>query len=126
MSKRFEKNDRLIFHAYVVIDVMASLILLCGIILGVLTIIDGTILGPWIIFLGVMIIIPVSPAAAFFFWILNRVVLNMYCDIKLIRNKLYNDDNSYLKNLVGDEASATDESVKIPNDSVSNGSDITL
>ncbi len=100
MDKKFKKNDKLLFHAFIITDIFAILIFLCGILHGIITILDGAKVGAAsIVILGVVEMILIFPIVAFVFRIFITVTLNMYCDVKLIRNKLYNKDNGYLASL---------------------------
>ncbi|MDE6200476.1 MAG: hypothetical protein K2M47_01160 [Clostridiales bacterium] len=100
MKNKFDKNDRLIFHATVLADVIVCLYAGIGLIYGIVTIVNGAKLeSTETILLGVFVI-PIAFIAAFIFWVFIKVFVNMCCDIKLIRNKLYSIDNDYLNSLV--------------------------
>ncbi len=103
MNRKFNKNDRALFHAYVMVDIVSAAILILGIVYGIITIINGAYLSAWIIVWGVIMIVLISPIIAFVYWIVNKLLINMCCDIKLIRNKLYGIDNDYLHGLTGDD-----------------------
>ncbi len=117
MDNKFEKSDRLLNQAFVIIDVITFLIALCTIIGGIgITINGANSKSALLITLGVITITLITPISAFVFYVLQKVMLYMYCDIKLIRNKLYNQDNNYLKGLINYEPnaqySADDQSVE--------------
>ncbi len=88
----FEKNDKLLSIARVINNVVAWI----GIIGGVLT---GIILccieyGDYLsLGLSLLFCVPVFSALG---WMVLRLILNYFCDIKLIRNKLYGVGNGDL------------------------------
>ena len=104
MDKRFKKNDKLLFHAYIIVDVLAILILLSFILSGIFIIICSRRLNWRYAILGVLLIVPIGPIIAYVLWVLARVLLNLCCDVKLIRNKLYDKSNAYLEELTEEEA----------------------
>ena len=85
----FDKNDKALLITRKIIIVVLS-ILVVGIL--VLSIIMASIASP--IFL---VIWPVGWFACWIMWVVARLYLSYLCDIKLIRNKLYNTDNENLK-----------------------------
>lgn len=128
MKNKFRKNDKLIFHATVLADVIACLYAAIGLAYGIVIIVTGAKIESTETILTGVIIIPIAFTTAFVLWVFIKVTVNMYCDIKLIRNKLYSIDNDYLSALVagkknGEEtqASSTQQIItgKICNDSLS-------
>lgn len=107
MKNKFYKNDKLLLHAFIIVDVVAIAYLAIGIILGIVNIVIGAISGTvdTIIF-GVVLIIAI-PIFDFIIWVLLKVTLNLFCDVKLIRNNLYNIDNTYLENIIEDKKNQT-------------------
>lgn len=113
MKNKFSKNDKLIFHAIVLADVIACLYVIIGLIYSIVTIVNGAqSKSTGTILIGVFII-PLAFIIAFVFWVFIKIFINMCCDIKLIRNKLYSIDNNYLNILVAEspnnEGHANDE-----------------
>ena len=83
----FEKNDKALFTTRVLLIVVCLIIGIGGVIAGALLcyhLYDGYIIGLPLIF-GL-------PILASLVWIFGRLFLNFLCDIKLIRNKLYEED----------------------------------
>ena len=101
MKNNFGKNDKLLFHAFVVGDVVAIVSTVIGVIYGVIAIVEGALIDDIIVIItGVMLIVGVI-IYSLVYWVFIKVMLNMLCDVKLIRNRLYNIDNDYLAGLTG-------------------------
>ena len=84
----FEKNDKALFTARTLLIVVCLIFGIGGAIAGiVLCCIDEDMLaiGLPLLFCG--------PFFAWLMWIFGQLSLNMMCDIKLIRNKLYGVGN---------------------------------
>lgn len=100
MNNKFNKNDKILFHAFVIVDVVAIITAVICILGGIGIVVSGVDNDSTeSIILGVVIII-FSPISALIVWIMQKVVVAMYCDVKLIRNKLYNINNNYLVKLI--------------------------
>lgn len=100
----FEKNDKALFTARVVLIVVCLLFAIGGAIAGiVLCCIDEDMLaiGLPLLFCG--------PFFAWLMWIFGQLSLNMMCDIKLIRNKLYEEGIESFKPFLEYKTSAEDE-----------------
>lgn len=108
MKNKFGKNDKFIYHAFVLVDVIAVLILVSVVVIGgfvISTVSEGNLI---VIFEGIVIIMLAAPISSFCFFVFGRVLLNALCDLKLIRNKLYDEDNDYIKKLVSDKDDEAD------------------
>ena len=100
----FEKNDKALFTARVLLIVVCLIIAIGGIIAGALLcyhLYDGYVIGLPLIF-GL-------PILASLIWIFGRLFLNFLCDIKLIRNKLYEEGIESFKPFLEYKTSAEDE-----------------
>ena len=85
----FEKNDKPLFIVRILLIVMCLIIAIGSVITFiVLCCVDGgenIVIGLIPLFCG--------PLVAWLMWIFGQLSLNMMCDIKLIRNKLYGESN---------------------------------
>lgn len=100
----FEKNDKALFTTRVLLIVVCLLFAIGGVIAGiVLCCIDEDMLaiGLPLLFCG--------PLVAWLMWIFGQLSLNMMCDIKLIRNKLYEEGIESFKPFLEYKTSAEDE-----------------
>ena len=87
----FEKNDKLLSIARVILNVVTWIGIIGGILTGIiLCCIDSYLLS---IGLSLLFALPVFSALS---WLVLRLILNFFCDVKLIRNKLYETDNDNL------------------------------
>lgn len=91
----FEKNDRILFIMRFVINVVSLLIGFLCIVLGIVLATQNVPYGFIIIFAG--------PVSACFFWLVWQLLFSYLCDIKLIRNKLYGQDNDDLSIFLEDK-----------------------
>lgn len=102
MKRKFEKTDKWLRYAYIVLNVITVIlgiaILLCGI--EAMQVSDGGLSSA--VILCVYIILAI--AIPFAFWVFIRVALDSYCDIKAIRNKLYDQNNANLSSITGDRS----------------------
>ena len=105
MSIKFNKNDKLLPRAFIIVDIICILYGIIGALYGILILANGGASSESIV-TGVLVLILV-PLMAFAYWVICRVVLNALCDIKLIRNKLYGIDNGYLAGLTEDNKSVS-------------------
>lgn len=94
----FEKNDRILFIMRFVINVVSLVI-------GILCIIWGIVLAAKNVPYG-FIIIFAGPVSACLFWLVWQLLFSYFCDIKLIRNKLYGLDNDDLSAFIGNHETA--------------------
>lgn len=94
----FEKNDRILFIMRFVINVVSLLIGFLCIVLGIVLATQNVPYGFIIIFAG--------PVSACFFWLVWQLLFSYFCDIKLIRNKLYGQDNDDLSIFLEDKRKA--------------------
>ncbi len=100
----FEKNDKALFTARVLLIVVCLIFGIGGAIAGiVLCCIDEDMLaiGLPLLFCG--------PFFAWLMWIFGQLSLNMMCDIKLIRNKLYEEGIESFKPFLEYKTRADDE-----------------
>lgn len=91
----FEVNDRSLRTVRVILNVWvwggAIACIVCGIVLSALGMLAA---GLPILFVG--------PFACWLSWVFGRLYLCYLCDVKLIRNKLYGEDNEGLAVFLGD------------------------
>ena len=99
MKNKFSRNDKFIVHAFVLVDVISVLILISVVVVGILVISIVSAGNPLIIFEGIVVILLAAPISSFCFLVFGKVVLNAFCDLKLIRNKLYGLSNDDIKKL---------------------------
>ena len=92
MANRFKKLDKMWFVAQVFVDVVAVITAVLGVVLGVLVIRTASDAGMTAILEGVLVIVLALVGAAFS-WVMLKVALSLYCDVKLIRNKMYGEGN---------------------------------
>lgn len=92
MANRFSKLDKMWFVAYVFVDVLAVITGILGVVTGVLIISYATEEKAYIILEGIIVIL-FSLIFAAFFWVIMKVILSSYSDIKFIRNKMYCESN---------------------------------
>lgn len=100
----FEKNDKALFTARTLLIVVCLIFGIGGAIAGiVLCCIDEDMfaIGLPLLFCG--------PFFAWLMWIFGQLSLNMMCDIKLIRNKLYEESIESFKPFLEYETRADDE-----------------
>lgn len=100
----FEKNDKALFTARTLLIVVCLIFGIGGAIAGiVLCCIDEDMLaiGLPLLFCG--------PFFAWLMWIFGQLSLNMMCDIKLIRNKLYEESIESFKPFLEYKTRADDE-----------------
>lgn len=105
--KKFRKSDRFLQRAYILSDILSIIIFIVLAIVGIMYIVgaDG---DDFMITVGVVFIVG-APILAFLVWVFTKVMLNMCCDIKLIRNKLYGEDDDYLLNITEDKNSVFED-----------------
>lgn len=104
MKNQFSKNDKLLFHATVAADVLAILCAVIFLIYAIVTIIAGVQIDSTVqIILGV-VLLPLGLGLSFIYWVFMKVTINLHCDVKLIRNRLYSIDNEYLRGLIGNNS----------------------
>ena len=98
----FEKNDKVLFVVNSIVNIFYSLFIVVCVLTGIsLCIIEVWALGLGILFLG-----------SFFvglMWMITRLFLLFFCDIKLIRNKIYNIKNDGLLAFIDDKELIKDE-----------------
>lgn len=105
MKNKFGKNDKLIFHATVSADVIACIYAVIGLLYGIVTIVNGALIESMeTVLIGIFVILLVF-IIVFVSWVFIKIFINMCCDIKLIRNKLYSIDNYYLNKMVAEKQS---------------------
>ncbi len=101
----FEKNDKPLFIVRILLIVMCLIIAIGSVITFiVLCCVDGgenIVIGLIPLFCG--------PLVAWLMWIFGQLSLNMMCDIKLIRNKLYEEGIESFKPFLEYKTSAEDE-----------------
>ena len=103
----FEENDKPLMMAYKIIKVA---LIICGIFFVIGGVVlcatckqevpngfgSETVTNVANIVVGVLFII-FGPIICWLIWVFNKLILSAFCDIKIIRNKLYALDNEYLK-----------------------------
>ena len=97
----FDKNDRLLLIAKLVLNIIAILCIVTGVIVGIVLIAiqDGAF---WTIGLTILLCVPIGAAIV---WLFLRLWLNYLCDVKLIRNKLYGNDDHMLNDFIAETPS---------------------
>ena len=91
----FEKNDRFLLAADSITNILFVLFIVACIVAGiVLCVMELVVLGLCVLFLGSLLM--------GFMWLITRLLLSFFCDIKLIRNKLYNNKNDGLSDFIED------------------------
>lgn len=104
MIKMFEKNDRTI-KFFIIASVIGSVLFaICGVVIGIVLCVNNWY---WI---GVPCMIAL-PLFSWLLWFIARFAITVACDIKLIRNKLYCNDNENLVGLLEGREKATSESI---------------
>lgn len=110
MKNEFAKNDKLIFTASVIADMLLYLSIILGLIWSIITIVEGaSAINTAMIIIGILMI-PLTFILAFIYWVFIKIFINLCCDIKLIRNKQYSIDNEYLTPLVANKQERDAES----------------
>lgn len=89
----FDKSDKALLTFRVLAMVFIIVVFLCGIVGGIILCTSEQSLVTGILVLVIM------PFLCWFMWLLNRLVVSYMCDIKLIRNKLYELDNDKLSDI---------------------------
>lgn len=82
----FKNGDKKLIYAMIVIMVFTALSITVSVILGIIWIIKFSI---W---RGLLIVV-IGVVSSFFFYLFWSLYLYFLCDVKLIRNKLYNESN---------------------------------
>ena len=89
----FHKFDDILFTARIITNVVTGLLIAAGIIGGIVLLnYELTAIG-----LIVMFGFPISGGLL---WVVFRLFINLCCDIKLIRNKLYDEKNDDLEKFI--------------------------
>lgn len=104
MKNPFGKNDKLLFHASIAVDVFGILDAIACVIYSIVTIVNATQSNATMQIAWGIISIPLGLVLSFIAWVFMKVVINLYCDVKLIRNHMYSIDNDYLRGLTGDDS----------------------
>ena len=89
----FDKSDKALLTFRVLAMVFIIVVFLCGIVGGIILCTSEQSLVTGILVLVIM------PFLCWFMWLSNRLVVSYMCDIKLIRNKLYELDNDKLSDI---------------------------
>lgn len=89
----FDKSDKALLTFRVLAMVFIIVFFLCGIVGGIILCTSEQSLVTGILVLVIM------PFLCWFMWLSNRLVVSYMCDIKLIRNKLYELDNDKLSDI---------------------------
>lgn len=108
MKNKFLKSDRFLLRAFLLTDIMTALILFAIVCYGILSMVLGSITTSIIIW-GVVTIALIAPITAFCFNIFMKTVLYMYCDVKLIRNKLYGNSNDLFDDLIEEKSADSND-----------------
>lgn len=89
----FDKSDKALLTFRVLAMVFIIVVFLCGIVGGIILCTSEQSLVT-----GILVLI-IMPFLCWFMWLSNRLVVSYMCDIKLIRNKLYELDNDKLSDI---------------------------
>ena len=103
----FNKND----HTLLVIRIIINVVCIAGAVLGVIAGIVLSALGAIEIGLPILFLVPL---ACWLSWLMSRLMLTLMADIKFIRNKLYELDNSYLGVFLANRTGAAPSSSAAP------------
>lgn len=81
----FDKNDKILSTMRILLNVVTWILIIGGVILGIVFcfMYEGYTIGLPLLFC--------VPVFALLMWASGRLVLNFLCDVKLIRNKLYDE-----------------------------------
>lgn len=85
----FEKNDKALLTARIIINVIIGIFALLSLVMGIVL----AVLVYWALFLTAV----AGWLLCWIMWIFSSLYLSYLCDIKLIRNKLYGEDNDGLE-----------------------------
>ncbi len=121
----FEKNDKALLTAKTIVMVIIALFAIVSLIAGILLAV--------LIHVACIVLTFVLWFLCWLMWVFRRLHLSYLCDIKLIRNKLYDESNdgleAFLKTVVGDkynEEYAEIEEEKLALEEMKNNKIITL
>lgn len=89
----FDKSDKALLTFRVLAMVFIIVVFLCGIVGGIIL-----CTGEQSLVTGILVLV-IMPFLCWFMWLSNRLVVSYMCDIKLIRNKLYELDNDKLSDI---------------------------
>ena len=89
----FDKSDKALLTFRVLAMVFIIVVFLCGIVGGIILCISEQSLV-----IGILVLV-IMPFLCWIMWLSNRLVVSYMCDIKLIRNKLYELDNDKLSDI---------------------------
>lgn len=103
----FNKND----HTLLVIRIIINVVCIAGAILGVIAGIVLSALGAIEIGLPILFCLPFL---CWIGWLIGRISLTFMADVKFIRNKLYELDNSYLGVFLANRTSVAPSSSAAP------------
>lgn len=102
----FEKNDRILFAAKIVLYFAIFIFAVASLVLGiVLSIVMESSALFLVAFAGWFVCL--------LMWVFSKLLLSYLCDIKLIRNKLYGESNAKLERFLKD-AEKSDDSTEMP------------
>lgn len=91
----FEKNDRILFAAKIIIYIAIFIFAVASLVLGiVLSIVMESSALFLVAFAGWFVCL--------LMWVFSKLLLSYLCDIKLIRNKLYGESNAKLESFLKD------------------------
>ncbi len=91
----FEKNDRILFAAKIIIYIAIFIFAVASLVLGiVLSIVMESSALFLVAFAGWFVCL--------LMWVFSKLLLSYLCDIKLIRNKLYGESNAKLERFLKD------------------------
>lgn len=83
----FENNDKFLKIASTILKCIVTLLISLGCLLCFVFMVDGDTAG-----LGFILLI-INLISAGLTWVFGNLMLSFFCDVKLIRNKLYGDNN---------------------------------
>lgn len=93
----FEKNDKQLLTVRIILNVVTAILVAGGVIAGIVL----SALGMLDIGLPILFVVPFI---SWLMWVFVRLHLSHLCDIKLIRNKLYDVENDNLKVFLEEKA----------------------
>ena len=99
----FEKNDRILFAAKIILYFAIFIFAVASLVLGiVLSIVMESSALFLVAFAGWFVCL--------LMWVFSKLLLSYLCDIKLIRNKLYGESNAKLERFLKE----SDDSTEMP------------
>lgn len=92
----FENNDKSLLSVRIIVNAVVAILFVLIIAIGVGLIVIGADKDESLIFVGIVVIL-LGALLSWLLWVFARLMLSFMCDVKLIRNKLYENSNDNLK-----------------------------